>query len=197
MGIAILSKIHHSAKGFGGKSQIWVSAHILGMHLKIPCFFFPTCKMKIIKSDLCPSQAYCMILWFSASSNMTAPCRETFTILSNCIPPMCSAWYKAGTQKEFPEWMKVLWKLHIVSQMLTSIIISRCIPCANGIKSQVRLIYAIEIIHCFSCALNMLLAERIQNMRHDLSPWRNALFNSTNIYFLSTCYWIRHSARCS
>lgn len=54
--------------------------------------------------------------------------------------------------------------------MLTSIIISPCILCADGIKSQVRLIYAIEIIHCSSCALNMLLAEKIQNMRHDLSP---------------------------
>lgn len=122
-------------------------------------FFFPICKMRIMKSDLCTSQAYCMILWFSASSNMMAPCRETFTIWSNLIPLMYSAWYKAGTQKEFPELMKVLWKLYIVIQMLTSIIISHCIPCADGIKPQVRLIHAIEIIHCFSCALNILLAE--------------------------------------
>ena len=149
--------------------------------------FFPICKMRIMKSDLRTSQAYCMILWFSASSNMMAPCRETFTILSNLIPLMYSAWYKAGTQEEFPEWMKVLWKLYIVIQMLTSIIISHCSPCADGIKSQVRLIYAIEIIYYFSCALNMLLAEWVQNLRHGFSPWRNALFNSTNVYFLSTC----------
>lgn len=52
------------------------------------------------------------------------------------------------------EWTKVLWKLNNVIQILTFIITSCYIPLADGIKSQGRFIYANEIIHCLSCALN-------------------------------------------
>lgn len=171
MDVTILSKIHHSAKDLG-KGHRFESCHILGILLNIPFFLFPSVKYEDneVWLMLLSSLLYDIVI-FSFLQHETAPCRRLLLSCQILSPHV----YMPGTgrySEKNSEWIKILWKLYIVIHMwlpLSSHLVFYVLMESN---LKLELIYASEIIHCSSCALNMLLAEKIQNMRHDLSPWR-------------------------